>query len=471
MVQGNGMRIAIMLLVLLLAATGSVRAETAGEAAGVEVPLDEFLRVVPEQDKGFHRILIDELKLKYKKALDLPAGDWVAGVLAEYDFDPKARAVGEDTQVGVSLDRLFPKAGLTLSAEAADSSMADYSYWEAGISQDIARNAFGRAVRLEDKIVGIEIEIARHQIVEAYEDYLSRLIQVYLDWYFAYQNLRAARQGHRESLVLLENVKERLRRSVALDVDVDKVKLQTMEKEERVVRLEADYEVQSNLVRRAMGLELGTAIFPRDPTARWNLPKEAEAALERFGRDSRTARLLRWAEERGAQSVLRYADDLLPSLKLGVAYRETDWGGALQDEQRVYSSVELSLPLVRPQERAIHSIAKVELDKAKFTTQDVLSRVGTDLRNLTVQILSEQQRIGMTDERIAISESILEAEKENYSFGRTSLNDLIRFADGLENQRFARIAGSVQCTRYLVEWLRLSDRLVTARQVLKEFAP
>lgn len=467
------MRIAVAFLAAMMTASLSFGAEATTEILGSEIPVEEFLRTATKNDAAFHRILVDELKLKYKKVLDLPAGDWVAQVLAGYDFDPGTREEGDETSVDASLARLFPKVGLTLSAEAGgsrDGSVADNSYWEAGLSQDIARNAFGRAVRIDNRISEIEIEIARHQIVEAYEDYLAHLVSVYLDWYFAYQNLKAARQGHKESVSLLENVKERLRRSVALDVDVDKVRLQVMEKEERVVVLEADYEVQSNLVRRAMALPAERAIIPQDPTARWDLPAATEEALERFGEESRTARLLRSAEKRGAENVSRYADDLLPSIKLGVAYRETDWD-ALEDERRVYSSVELGLPLKRPQEKARHKTAKIELDKAKFTTQDVLSRVGTDLRNLTVQIMSVQERIGMTDEKIAISESILEAEKENYSFGRTTLNDLIRFVDGLEEQRFARIARTVQRARFLVEWLRLSDRLVFARDVLRKEAP
>lgn len=459
---------------LVLAAVvvaGSVRAETADAVspAAVEVTLDDFLRAVPEKDLGFHRILVDELKLKYRRALDVPAADWVASVLADYRFDPRERLAEEDSEVGLGLQWLLPKTGTTLSAGLSDGQSGltgGYSRWEAGLTQDIARNAFGRAVRMEDRIVEMEIEIARHQIVEAYEDYLARLVAVYLDWYFAHENLKAARQGHRESAGLLENVEERRRRSVALAVDVDKVRLQVMTKEERVVRLAAEYEVQSNLARRAMGLESSEAVVPRDPTGRWTMPGEAEAALAGFRDDSRTARVLRRAEDLGLQTVLRYADDLLPSLELGVSYRATDRDGA-DGEYRVVSAVELALPVRRSRERARHETARAELRKAELSTADVLSRAGVDLRNLAVRIAAEEKRIRMTEERIAVSERILGEEKENYSLGRTSLNDLIRFVDDLEEQRFSRIARSVERTRYLVEWLRLSDRLVSAKSVLR----
>ena len=67
--------------------------------------LDEFIKLACERDGTFQEILIDELALKYKKAIGLPAGDFVISLTSEYNFLlDYHKSERDDT---ISLSKLF----------------------------------------------------------------------------------------------------------------------------------------------------------------------------------------------------------------------------------------------------------------------------------------------------------------------------------------------------------------------------
>ena len=76
--------------------------------------------------------------------------------------------------------------------------------------------------------------------------------------------------------------------------------------------------------------------------------------------------------------------------------------------------------------------------------------------------------MGIAKEKIGLAKSILEDETENYSFGKVSLNDYIDAVNVLDSNRFNEILHDVQYKKYIVEWLRITDRLVSRNDVLKE---
>ena len=59
-----------------------------------------------------------------------------------------------------------------------------------------------------------------------------------------------------------------------------------------------------------------------------------------------------------------------------------------------------------------------------------------------------------------MSEAIVRDEKENYSYGKVTLKDLIDEVNKLEDNKFNKIFHSVQLKKLIVEWLRLTDTLV-----------
>jgi len=311
---------AAVALLLILMGTGNAKAEDMSPRV---LGLDEFIRMASEKDTEFESILVDELTLKYQKDLGLPARDLVLSVKGQYDLilDPRR----EEPEVSVGLSRLFPYTGTDVSAEYESTpsltrtdSSSEFSLL---VSQPIARNAFGRGTRLLDRIIGLEVDVARHQIIEAYEDYLASTIVTYYDWFGAYENLKIAESSYQENIRLLDNIRERQKSHIALPIDVNKITLQVMEKKEKLIQLREEYRSALNLVLKAIRYAGTEELIPRRPDLYMDVPPDIDRAQGWFRDDSRSAVVLDLLEKKGGLEADKNADDLLPSIDLLFGYR------------------------------------------------------------------------------------------------------------------------------------------------------
>ena len=234
------------------------------ERNGKVLSLNEFIRLASKNDTAFEEILIDELTLQYSRDIDLPAKDIVLAVKTQYDlyFDQDR----EEPETSLSLSKLFPMTATTVTAgyknTPAYTSTTSSSQFAFTISQPIAQNAFGKATRLKDKIIGIEVEVAKHQVVEAYEDYFSAIVVVYYDWYEAYQNLMIGESSYETNLALLENIKERQNSKIAIELDVNKTTLQFLAKKEKLIDLRQKYQRALNFVESTIRYQGNESLIP-----------------------------------------------------------------------------------------------------------------------------------------------------------------------------------------------------------------
>jgi len=432
------------------------------------ITIKDFIDISCREDTAFQQILVEELKLKYRKDIDLPAKDLILEIESKYNFlyNPKE----EDTENTVSLSKLFPYLGTDISAEYS-SSVATLirnvtSDVALELSQPIARNAFGRNTRLLDKIVGIEIDVARYQIAEAYEDYLAVLITLYYDWYSAYENLRTAENSYNENLKLLENIKERHQSKIALPIDVNKITLQVLEKKENVITRRNQYDDYSNQVKEAMRYK-DNAFEPKEPLLYADLNIDFEKDYKTFDLFSRTSKVLKLLEDKSSLVVEKEADELLPSINLLLGYV---WEGANHtvdlSNKTAYAGMSVEWPFPDQVDRANYETSKIDFRKTKLSSETTSVRLYTDLKNLNNQMKREEALIIVAGEKIKLAEEIAKDEKENYSLGRSTLNDLIDEVNKLENNKFNKITHNIQLRKLVVEWLRLSDSLIKASDVL-----
>ena len=366
------------------------------------IALGEFIKEVCRQDTVFQEILIDELKLAYEKAIKLPAGDLVVSVESQYDllFDPDEN----DLENTVSLSKLFPYTGTDIEAEYGSSlartTRRVTSDFSVKVTQPIAENAFGRNTRLLDKITGIEVDVAKHQIVEAYEDYLASLIQLYYDWYSAFENLKTGKASYDENMKLLGNMKEREKNRIALPVDVNKINLQVVAKKEKLISLEEQYAEYLNLVRQALRYEGNDILQPRSPSLYADAEIEFERDYERFRALSRTSGVLDLLERKSEAEVSRYADELLPSIDLFAGYSIEGASHDIENSDRmVYLGATLDWPLPGQVEIGNYETSKIDRDKAKLSSQNTHIRLRTSLKNLYIRIVKEKGLISIAGKK------------------------------------------------------------------------
>ncbi|MFC1592868.1 efflux RND transporter permease subunit, partial [Candidatus Omnitrophota bacterium] len=432
------------------------------------LPLDEFIQSASLKDANFEEILIDELKLKYKKALGMPAGDLVLSLKNQHNFFFAPDDDGSENTV--SLSRLFPYAGTTLTAEY-DSSLSTStrkvsSEFTAYISQPIARNAFGRNTRLLEKIIGVEMDVANFQIVEAYEDYLATLIQLYYNWYSAFENVNTAQNSYNENSKLLENIKEREKHKIALPVDVNKVSLQVAAKEEGLVTLKNKYDEYLNLIKESIRYGGEGELRPEQPSFYDDMMINFKAGYEIFNASSRTSQILAMLEDKASLEINKYADQLLPSIDIIAGYSIEGSGHEIKDRERmVFAGVSMDWPLPGQAERAEYETSKIDFKKTKLSSENIRLRLSTNLNNLYDQIEREKKLISLAQEKITYAESIVEDDRKNYSLGRITLNDIIDEVNKLEDNKFNKIYHEIQLKRLIVEWLRLTDQLVKTNKI------
>jgi len=442
-------------------------ATAATRAAPAALSLKSFIEQATRNDLSFEVILINQLPLEYRRTLLLPDGDIMMDVKFQHNFYLDQDR--SDPEAVISLSKLFPYNGTELSASYAkyssSSDSTDESSLQFLISQPIARNAFGRGTRLLDKIIGFENEVSRYQIVEAYEDYLAGLTAIYYDWYSAHENLKVARSSYASNKKLLANILDRQRQNIALPIDVNKMELLLIGKKENVIVLQEVYDSYANLIFKAIRHQDATPYIPLKP--------ERPATEVRFRQDyedftlnSRTYRTLRLLEQTGTLEVKKAADDLLPSTNLLIGYQvEGDDWTLRNNDNRIFAGISMNWPVGHSVDKARHRVAQIEHKKTVLSNENKYEELRTNLKNLYQQIQREQKLITTARKKITLAEAVLRDEAENYSFGKVTLNDYIDAVNIADETRFSYTAHTVQLNKLLVEWLRLTDRLV-GEQVL-----
>ena len=453
-------------LLLYSATSVFAQAEKSSQATRI-LTIEEFIKTAVENDTAFEKILIDELALKYQKTLGLPARDLVLSIKREHEFDLD-RNTSEPTTT-VSLSKLFPYSGTDISAGySRTTSGGDSSDLTVLISQPIARNAFGRGTILRSKIIGMETEVAKHQIVEAYEDYLALIIAAYYNWYAAYKNLKIGESSYQQSLKLFENIRKREKSKIALPIDVNKVNIQTLAKKESLITVEENYENILNFIKKTIRYQGSEVLEPTDPFMYDKRKISFDEDYEEFQKASRTYQILKLLEEKSSLAVKKEADDLLPSLNLLLGYtREGEDIGIKHAEDTISAGISLTWPIPNQKERAEYEVSKIEKRKTKLSHENKYEELHTDLKNLAIQIEREKKLIFIAEEKIKLAESILKDERENYSYGKVSLNDFIDAVNRVDKNKFSMILHSVRLKILMTEWFRITDRLILRKDIKK----
>ncbi|MEN8142700.1 MAG: TolC family protein [Thermodesulfobacteriota bacterium] len=437
-------------------------------ALAKQLTVGEFTRLAATKDTEFETILIDELIVNYQKDLKLPAGDLVLSVKQQYDFFIEQDRDAPATEI--SLSRLFPQSGtevaLAYDVGASLASSVKASKLSFNVSQPIARNAFGRSTKLLDKIVGLEMDVARHQIVEAYEDYLAAITAAYYNWYEDYRNLEIGRSSYVENLKLLDDIRKRQAQNIALPIDVNKVELQVLAKKENVLELEEKLKTSLQLIRTVIRYEGNEQLEPVESAVPVSLAGSFEKLFEQFSKESRTFQILKKLAEKSSLQVARDADDLFPSINLIAGYEIQGEDYGLENSSDVISAgVSFRFPFGNQVEKAEYEVSKVLADKSKLETQNTWYRLYAQLTGLYLQIERESKLIKIADEKIGLARAIVKDETENYSFGKVTLNDYIQAVNVLDSNRFNKVLHESRHRKLLIEWLRLMDRLVSRKEI------
>ena len=206
-------------------------------------------------------------------------------------------------------------------------------------------------------------------------------------------------------------------------MDVNKVSLQAAAKKETLITQQNQYDQYLNLVKESIRYKAGQELQPQLPSIYEGVVIDFEPDYIKFNTQSRTAKTLKLLEDKSFLEVDKYANELLPSINLITGYSlEGENHGIKNNDQTVYAGISMDWPLPRTVEQARYKSAKIDLKKAKLSSENIHIRLKTNLKNLNDQIQREKELIAIAWDKINFAQAIVEDERKNYSLGRVTLN-------------------------------------------------
>lgn len=429
--------------------------------------MQEYLETAQRKNTEFSRILLDELKIAYSQTLALPLADIVIDASARYGMHLAAPAQ-EYTDFSVGAVKTFSSTGTQAGAEyvsgLSSSTQQKSSEFEASLSQQIARNAFGRRTRMLTSITGMEMDIARFQVAEAYEEYFAEILKTYYYWFLAHENLATAKKALRENTALYAHIAERKNRHIAHENDMNKAKLQLVSKEEALILAESNYQKYTNQVKKICCIAPHQRVVPLGLALYDTFDDSFEKLYDVFSNTSRTYKLFDLLERRGVLLTSKLADELFPSISVQLGYHtRTNGYGISHGDEGVFAKVIVEKLWPDSQEKARVEVAKIDQEAARLDALNIRYRMYADLKNLYLEIEHQKELIAKAKEKEVLAGRVAEYESEDYSYGRSTLNDVIQSINAKVASAYDVVEKEVRLRILIVELLRLTDTLVEER--------
>jgi outer membrane protein TolC len=446
-------------------------------AQGTVLTMGDFVKLAAGHGT-FKEILLQELVLKYNRILSTPQIQLLLDATAQYVLNLGGESGGYPSG-GISLSGLFPASGTALSLEydtaPAAATGTQTSSIGLKVEQSVLKNAFGASSRLQELMAGNEETLAGYQILEAYEDYLAQVIDIYIGWNTAYRNMLYAEKSLNASKTLLNLTKRKQQYGIALPLDVNKATLQVFNDQEQLNGARNDYETSHKQVALFIGLKEGEFQYiPGEFSPEVNDP-QLERQRQTFVNESRTAKMLDLVLRIAKQKLDLALDDLLPTATVYAAYnlKGNDILPADSASSDLALGFSLSLPLFNTQAKAAAEIQKNALDKTALSGMNQKEQLGLQLDTLlqTIRFLKEQ--LDLADRKLKIARLIVDQEQVQYNQGRAGLDDLLDAYKTLDSINQARLQTISDLAKNYIEWLRFTDSLVddNHRITNKELAP
>ena len=410
--------------------------------------INDFLNKASQHDTTFHSLLAQQAQLIYDQ------DRFVTSPELSLQLESSLGVNTPDKSSTLTLSQTIPKWGQTVSVSGSESesSGVESAATSFTVSQDIAKNAFGKQVALSSTLQHHKTDLRRFQLTEAYEDYFSELTKLYYTWIRQYESLKLAQSSYKENKKVLNSIKSRKRKKIADQTDVNKLQLQTITKEENIIRFKASFNDTTQKIKRAIAAKDGTTLLP-NTTVKLDPLDTLDSALNTFQTHSRTMAILDLLKKEDITALQLSARDLLPSLSLSSTITR-------DDETSGFIGASLSLPLFKSQAKATYETLKKEAEQTNANITTTHTTVIAQLTALHNTLSSQKILIRLATQKRKLAYSILQEESENYSYGKINLNDYIVAVNQYDQARFDEIDRKITYQQLITEWKRLTDQLV-----------
>lgn len=425
------------------------------------LPLAAYLEKAKKNDPEFQSIIADRMKMKYLTDLNLPSRQILLSVQNEYGF---TREEDPTTVLSATLSKPLLESGTVLSVSKTMTERPDRreDVTQLRVEQSLYRNAFGGQVREQIENLENQKSVIELQVIEAYEDYTSQLMNRYLELSLAYLNYQSAQRLKKESELLLNNVRKKFNQNIASGTDLKRAQLQTALRTENELQSIANLEALSLGIARVLGVQNSS---PFRPEITLNLEErltDINVDIERFLKVSRSRIIYDKQEDIQAADLKIVKENLKPAASLLVGFNIDNsrrFNTSINREEAVVG-VNVDIPFDNSVVNAQIQEASYELLKAKLSRKSFDNAIRESLLVIRNKILQQRELLKVSKQKKELSAEIVKEQTRRYLVGRITLESLIEDRNNEAQYEFAYQAELMNLNKLIVQWLALTDQLV-----------
>lgn len=429
---------------------------------GNVIGLEAFLRIARQSDKAAAIVLHDKKQLAYLEDLMVSSSALLASIQNEYGF-----AFGEgDRSMSLrgGLEKSFEQTGTSLSGSYTKNKRenVEEEVIRLDLEQSLFKNAFGKQARHEKQVAEWKKEAVVLELVEAFEDYTEQAIGAYLDWQLGILKRVVVQRIYEDAKRLQVNIKRRFRQSVANRVDVDRIGLQVLVREDALAAAEVELVHAEEAVQAMASFDQTDSRKPETQIRFLDqrvVPKPEDPALLT---NSRGLAALRLSEkiERAEADILD--EELDPDLKFLAGFQYDDSRRYTTSTTRKEALVGFSLdwPFFNAQGRAKVQEAAFQAGAARLQKELFEQQLRADLISNAADIAQNRKRVTVGSEKVRLAKRVLKAETARYEQGRVDLETLISAQQSLAQTHLDELTSQTALAKSVVAWLRLVDQLI-----------
>lgn len=449
---------AILSLVLLI--VFPIHAEDSKQT--LELGMKSFIQIVQENDPEFMDIIEERARTKFHEDLHLPSTATQINLGGEYGLEK-----GQDSPVpslNSSIERSLRTTGTDLSVSYSLDKQTDMDErtLQVRVEQPLLRNSFGSNTRLHQSTLQKENELLRLEVAEAHEEYIYQRLSQYLDLRLTYLNYQASKALYNDSVRLQENISERERNNIATELDVNKIRLQTIDREENRLDLETELETQMQELLPFIGRDDVERIIPSKKEEWIEKEMGLSKPVENLIGKTRGLKIHRLLKEIAKRQIDLAKEELKPDANLILGYnrnRSEQFGNVSRQNEGIIG-FSLNIPFLPSQHQAEVQAAQLDERRVQFQFSSFQIARQSEIQALKKKVIKQKERVELSEQKWQLSQRVVDRETQRYQNGRVDLETLIESEQALAQNRFNYLSNQVTLTRYVLQWLNTTDQLI-----------
>ena len=425
-------------------------------AFGTELSLARFIQLAEQNDPGLKRIQQNRGRADFIKSLGLPSDGVQLSFENQHGFGI-SDSEKTSTIIG-TISKQFIATGTKVSASHSRGRHPDRreDISELRVEQSLFRNLFGQEVRLKSMSLDNEVKIIHLETMEAYENYIKGIVDLYIDFKSSYLTLNIAKNGVHEASQLFEYLKRKHRENIAVQVDVDKAELQLLQrKEEQLAATEAMFRVNES-IKAVAGIGDYTASLKTDELIEEPLQSDTKLSDMRF---MNILSLRREIAQRNTE-ISNSSDDPSLSFIAGFNIENSDRFSSTVNRTEGVFGLKIEVPLwdsklYAGKREAFHSLQIIQLDEqvqkqSFFKAKD----------EITISLKQIKEASELSQRKIELMSRILKAEDRRFRNGRIEFDRIVELQTLLQNSQISHQEKQLGYKKKIVEKLAIEDRLL-----------